>query len=306
LLKAVDGQPVFGARTSSPTATPGIATGQGNSDGARIPWLPAPGDGRTPEHFHTAHAAFTLVELMVVVAIIAVLAALILPALAGAKARGVSTACLSQLKQLQTCWQMYVDDHGGAVPPNCSVLTNGAWRSTPDSWIGNSSAPHDATTAAIEAGLLFKYDYNRSTRLYRCPADKSRARALDGTSLAADRTRSYSMNGNLGGRTNEVQATVSHASAIPDPSRLFVFLDEHEDSIDDAHFLVWPAPDDRWVNLPADRHSQGANLSFADGHVEHWRWRHSKRFTPRESYWKRAENAFDFLDLQRLRTATVN
>ena len=27
-----------------------------------------------------------------------------------------------------------------------------------------------------------------------------------------------------------------------------------------------------WWDLPANRHTQGANLSFADGHVEHWRW----------------------------------
>ena len=24
--------------------------------------------------------------------------------------------------------------------------------------------------------------------------------------------------------------------------------------------------------MPSDRHSQGGNLSFADGHVEHWKW----------------------------------
>ena len=27
-----------------------------------------------------------------------------------------------------------------------------------------------------------------------------------------------------------------------------------------------------WWSVPADRHSQGCNLSFADSHVEHWRW----------------------------------
>jgi prepilin-type processing-associated H-X9-DG protein len=30
---------------------------------------------------------------------------------------------------------------------------------------------------------------------------------------------------------------------------------------------------DQWWDMPANRHSRGANLSFADGHVEHWKWR---------------------------------
>ena len=27
-----------------------------------------------------------------------------------------------------------------------------------------------------------------------------------------------------------------------------------------------------WWDMPANRHGQGANFSFADGHVEHWHW----------------------------------
>jgi prepilin-type processing-associated H-X9-DG protein len=33
-----------------------------------------------------------------------------------------------------------------------------------------------------------------------------------------------------------------------------------------------------WWDIPADRHSQGANLSFADGHAEHWKWRVPKKY----------------------------
>jgi type II secretory pathway pseudopilin PulG len=76
-------------------------------------------------------------------AIIGILTGLLLPALSRVKAKGTAIACLNNLKQLQACWQMYVDDHHGFVPPNRALLTNGAWRSTPDSWIGNSSAPHE-------------------------------------------------------------------------------------------------------------------------------------------------------------------
>ena len=74
------------------------------------------------------------------------------------------------------------------------------------------------------------------------------------------------------------------ASAIPLPYRIFIFLDEHPDSINDGYFLnKWPPKnsDDReWIDLPASYHNGAASFSFADGHSETHRWQNSSTKQP--------------------------
>jgi prepilin-type processing-associated H-X9-DG protein len=97
---------------------------------------------------------------------------------------------------------------------------------------------------------------------------------------------------------------------IPGPSGVFVFIDEHEQSIYDGEFHTSQANDydalrrdggnaggiaDLWLKLPADRHNQGANLSFADGHVDPHHWKASKRF---QSYSQLAVPSGDLQDLR--------
>jgi prepilin-type processing-associated H-X9-DG protein len=72
----------------------------------------------------------------------------------------------------------------------------------------------------------------------------------------------------------------ANAIRTPRPTEAFVFIDENADSILDAQFGNPPAYEnwDVWWDMPSGRHRQGANLSFADGHVEHWKWATGKNF----------------------------
>src|SRR5215831_16860159 len=120
-----------------------------------------------PALFVKWYRAFTLIELLVVIAIIAILAALLLPVLSRAKAGGQSTACLNNLKQLQTAWKIYETDHNDWFPPNIARVVDGFPQSVSNSWVlGN--AQHDLDTSNIISGCLYAF---ASTGIYRCPAD---------------------------------------------------------------------------------------------------------------------------------------
>jgi len=258
-----------------------------------------PGDGAAYPPNRRRRIAFTLIELLVVIAIIAILAALLLPALSKSKAQALSIACINNLKQLQVCWHLYAFDNNDLLPPN-NFVYNVEDTNTPIvrniSWCPGL-APLDTSTSNIENGVLFKY--NRSVAIYRCPADKSTVRTSDGEKLSQPRTRSYNMSQSVNGEPIVIDYIPAFAKFSdinrPGASELFVFIDVHEDGIWDSLFGIPPpgwsfldangvAVASTWWDLPANRHNQGCNFSFADGHAEHWKWKIPKVVTvPRGS-----------------------
>lgn len=237
--------------------------------------------------------AFTLVELLVVIAIIALLTAILQPVLSLARAKSREVVCLNNLKQLQICAKLYSLDNDDFLLPNRNVYLLDTRSPAPGysetmTWCPGL-APFDINTRNIERGLLFRY--NKSTDIYRCPSDKSRVRTPEGQILSPRRTRSYnlsqSINGLPYGGTMVYLPSFARESDIDDPSpaELLFFVDVHDQSIYDSHFGIpprgWGSADEqpRWWDLPTGRHSQGGNFSFADGHVERWRWVKPKIFT---------------------------
>ena len=257
-------------------------------------------------------AGFTLIELLVVIGIVSILASLLLPALGMAKQFAQSTKCLSNLKQLQIAWLIYANENAERLVPNKSRNTGVLiQRGVAPSWVlGN--AKWDASPTNLEAGLL--YSHISANGVYRCPSDKS---LIKGAITPVLRIRSYSLCGWLGGdllgkalqgNTETESLFISKLGTIRAPSNTFGFLDDHQDSIDDGLFeaydpLNWKDPDAppelrSWMELPSDRHSQGCNLSFTDGHVEHWRWKWPKVFHENSQPPANGRDKDDLLKLQ--------
>jgi prepilin-type N-terminal cleavage/methylation domain-containing protein len=214
---------------------------------------------------------FTLIELLVVIAIIAILAAMLLPALAKAKAQGLSTNCLANEKQLQLAWLSYANDNKGLLVPNSPGAVD-ADGTDGFAWVyGDMQTTADLLNVTnIQKGLLFPYTGN--PKIYQCPAE---TKLFTYAGKTGNMVRNYSMGGQMNGEDNLNNYTTFCVKETDiqhrPPSRAMVFIHENDNTIDDGYFAIDVVPR-VWQNVPATLHINGDNLSFADGHAEHWTW----------------------------------
>ena len=196
---------------------------------------------------------FTLVELLVVMTIISMLMSILLPALSNAREQGKSLVCKVNTKGLQFAWLMYASENNDKVCPSSIWVT--------DHW---TVIPEYNTDLALKNGRL--WPYTGDVKLYKCPSYKGwlnrnyfvscamgrfyfRLADIDTSAQRAvflDGTRYYA------------------AGTIPAPETLQIYY-----PVSKSNYDIWGSSG----NYPAVRHNNGFNVSFADGHIEYYKFR---------------------------------
>jgi prepilin-type N-terminal cleavage/methylation domain-containing protein/prepilin-type processing-associated H-X9-DG protein len=239
-------------------------------------------------------SGFTLIELLVVIAIIAILAGMLLPALAKAKEKTKGITCMNNGRQMTLAWQLYAGDNDdllvkslsdGAVPENNKreLLVPGSnldWSGKRDNW---------DPLLTIAKSPLRKYTAN-SYQIWRCPSDIGMVPGEGGRKTPRVRSQSMSQVFDFGAWLPASKyKTYSRLANIDSPTKTWVMIDEHPDSINDAAFGVTiaepGATSGQIVDYPAAYHNGAAGLSFADGHSEIRKWKGSA-IRPKVTYGK--------------------
>lgn len=183
---------------------------------------------------------FTLIELLVVIAIIAILAAILFPVFARAREKARQNSCLSNSKQLVLGWQMYLQDYDENIPPYALRRTSPFW-STPG-W-------GERWQALIQP-------YLKNTQILICPSDSAAA-------------LSYGYNGYylVDPAWSYTSYSADTLAEVTNPAETIVLGETRAN----GNFLYQPnqrATASLEIYMIFDRHNQGCNYSFADGHAK--------------------------------------
>ncbi len=231
---------------------------------------------------------FTLLELLVVITVIAILAGLLLPVLSRARAEAVKILCLNHTKQLTLAWTAYADDNADRLVNNHGMDEVLRRR---NSWVNNvldwTLRPENTNAILVRNGLLGVYA-GRVVEVYRCPADRY-ASPIQRRARWGGRSRSYSMNAFVGDigehfvggghRLSPEWTVMFKGCEIRSPASTFLLVDEHPDSVNEAHLFHSPSRYS-FTDEPAAHHGRAACFSFTDGHAESHRWESASMAQP--------------------------
>ena len=181
-------------------------------------------------------AGFTLIELLVVIAIIAILAAILFPVFARAREKARQSNCLSNVKQQVLGVTMYAQDYDETLMSIYYDL-NG------DGGFGVG----DPTWMDVIRPYL------KNTQIFSCPSKK-------------DWTYGYALNYGYWGSGDVYTPPPGRPLAdLKRPSETVLVLDNNSSS---SRWYLWEAWGDTpaYTTLPADRHNDGLNVGYCDGH----------------------------------------
>jgi len=244
---------------------------------------------------------FTLVELLVVIGIIGMLAAILLPALARARAQGRSVQCVNNLRQLYLANTMYAAEHDGYYVPAAADMYDFLLPgSDPDHfggrlrWHGARETPNDRTAFDFRRGPL--YEYLPDGRIRECPEFFEYTRHGEAANVFEGGTGGYGYNMAYVGSRLSVEADPVQACRrgmrdieIAQPGETIMFADAAmpmNGRIIEYSFTEPPRPvsADHPRGMPGEgvylspslhfRHYGRVNVIWCDGHVtsERWAW----------------------------------